>query len=675
MEFPVDRPSARLGRGSANEIVLEDTQASRQHAEISRQGDQFFVQDLGSTNGTFVNGQRLAPNVPFMLHPGDQVQLADTVLTFEQAYAVEDASSAGLPRFESTGVTRRRRLRPAIVALVVVAVLLWLALLALVGVLLLPGKEPAVIVSPPSPTAPAVAAATTAPTTAPTATPTPSILSLASLGTDEVSGLTTSVPPTAMIQASPLPTVDVRVPTAPAQATAPSSALSKELLTWLKGAEGKLFVAGELILKFRTGVSDQEAQAFLKEQGLQSKAEIAALGLRLVTVKDGSAADALSRLEGNPLLSFVEPNALAVALNEPNDALWSRQWNMRIIQAPQGWDLSTGSGDVVVAILDSGIDLTHPDLRDRIVAGYDFVENDASPQDEFGHGTHVAGIAAAIGNNGEGVAGVSWGARIMPVRVLGPEGEGNVFGIVQGIVWAADKGARVENMSLGSPFLAMLADRGVQGGAAMQAAIDYAHSHNVLVVVAAGNEYDKGNMPSYPAAFPHVLAVAATNDQDRHSYYSSAGTYVDIAAPGGEASEPDDPHGVISTLPNYEVGITREGYPTGYGAAQGTSMAAPHVTGLAALIWSVNPDLSNDQVQAIIEASADDLGRPGWDGCFGAGRINVDRALKATSDGRIPASGPREHKQVLPSFCPDFTTLPEATFPIPAPTINWSWTP
>jgi subtilisin family serine protease len=658
IEFPADRPSTRLGRGAANEIVLDDTQASRQHAVISRQGDQFFIQDLGSTNGTFVNGQRLVPNVPFLLRPGDRVRLAETVLSLQQATGEQAASSGGLPRLASTGVARRR-LRPAVVALLIVAAVLWLALLALAAVLLIPGKGPPAIVLPPSPTASVAAMATAAPTAQP------------------------SVPPTVALQASPIPTVEVRVPTIAPQATLgatalpaqPGSALPKEALAWLQGVEGKLYVAGELILKFKPGVSEQEARAFLEEQGLEAQDEIAALGLWLVAVKEGSAADALARLVEDPLLSFVDLNGLVRVLAEPNDAHWSRQWNMQIIQAPPGWDLSTGSGDVVVAIVDTGVDLTHPDLRDRIVAGYDLVEDDATPQDEYGHGTHVAGIAAAVGNNGEGVAGVTWGSRIMPVRVLGAEGSGSTFNIAAGMAWAADHGARVMNLSLGSPFPAMLAAHGIPGGDALRAAVDYAYGHGVLVVAAAGNEYQEGDPPSYPAAYAHVLAVAATNDQDRHAYYSNAGSYVDVAAPGGETSQADDPHGVFSTLPNEEVALTREGYPTGYGALQGTSMAAPHVAGLAALVWSVNPGLTNDQVQAIIESAADDLGRPGWDGCFGVGRINVNRALQAASAGQIPAGGPREHKQVQPSFCPDFTTLPEATFPIPAPTIEWSWTP
>jgi subtilisin family serine protease len=221
----------------------------------------------------------------------------------------------------------------------------------------------------------------------------------------------------------------------------------------------------------------------------------------------------------------------------------------------------------------------------------------------------------------------------------------------------------------------MMANHGIPGGDALREAVNYAHSHNVLVVAASGNEYQEGNPPSYPAAYAHVLAVGATNDEDGHAYYSNAGSYVDVTAPGGETSGPDDPRGVFSTLPNYEVELTRNGFPTGYGALQGTSMAAPHVAGLAALVWSVNPGLNNDQVQAVIEGTADDRGKPGWDGCFGTGRINVNQALQAASAGQIPPGGPREHSRVMPSFCTDFTVVPEATFVIPAPTIEWSWGP
>ncbi len=308
----------------------------------------------------------------------------------------------------------------------------------------------------------------------------------------------------------------------------------------------------------------------------------------------------------------------------PNDTYYSTyQWNLPQIQASYAWAVSTGSSDVVVAVLDTGVDLTHPDLQGKFVAGYDFVNNDADPSDDEGHGTHVTGIIAACTNNSQGVAGVSWEGTVMPVKVMNWRGEGTHAQVAQGIIWAADHGARIINLSLG----------GESGSATLQNAINYAYSQGVLVVTAAGNYYQEENPVMYPAAYPHVLAVAATGDQDEHAAYSETGYYVDAAAPGGNPRSSWDAnlnHWITST---YWRGA-------GYGAylqIAGTSQAAPHVAGLAALIWSVSPSLSNDQVEQIIEETAVDLGVPGRDDVFGYGRIDAYRALARASYGASAA--------------------------------------
>ncbi|RMF33417.1 MAG: peptidase S8 [Chloroflexi bacterium] len=308
----------------------------------------------------------------------------------------------------------------------------------------------------------------------------------------------------------------------------------------------------------------------------------------------------------------------------PNDTYYSAyQWNLRQIEAPLGWALSTGSNGVVIAVLDTGVDLTHPDLQGKLVAGYDFINNDSNPSDDQGHGTHVAGIAAALSNNSRGIAGVSWGARIMPVKVLGADGTGPTSGIANGIIWATDHGADVINLSLG----------GSSSSATLQDAVNYAYNQGVLVVAAAGNWYQQGNPVIYPAAYPHVVAVAATGDQNEHAYYSETGYYVDVAAPGGNPTGSNDNNANHWILSTYWRGA-------GYGDylwVVGTSQATPHVAGLAALVWSVKPSLTNDQVEQLIENTAVDLGTPGRDDVFGYGRIDVYAALsRAQTTSALP---------------------------------------
>ncbi|MBM3133867.1 MAG: hypothetical protein FJZ89_00955, partial [Chloroflexi bacterium] len=295
----------------------------------------------------------------------------------------------------------------------------------------------------------------------------------------------------------------------------------------------------------------------------------------------------------------------------PNDIHYDRyQWNLRQLNLPLAWPMSTGSPTLTIAIVDTGIDLGHPDLAAKIVPGYDFVNKDDNPSDDEGHGTHVAGIAGAISDNVLGVAGVAWNPRLMPVKVLDSEGSGWYSDIAAGITWAADHGARIINLSL----------TGGSASSTLQNAVNYAYSKGCLIVAAAGNDYQRGNPVKYPAAFPHVVAVAATTHEDKHASYSETGSYVDLAAPGGDATsnDPDPNHWIMSTYWRAHAS---------YAQIVGTSQAAPHVAGLAALIWSVNPNLSHDEVEYVMKSTAVDLGPAGPDDTFGYGRIDAQAAL------------------------------------------------
>ncbi|MFK7989225.1 MAG: S8 family serine peptidase [Sandaracinaceae bacterium] len=308
---------------------------------------------------------------------------------------------------------------------------------------------------------------------------------------------------------------------------------------------------------------------------------------------------------------------------QPDDPYYPYQWHLDQIGMPEAWTHQRGQG-VVVAIIDTGVAyrdeaafLQAPDLNQtHFVEGYDFIDNDAYPDDEHGHGTHVAGTVAQSTNNGVGVAGVAPGASIMPLRVLDRNGSGGWGGIAAAIRYAADHGAHVINMSLG----------GGSSSRAAQRAIDYAHKRGVLVVAAAGNS--SRSRVEYPARYNHVVAVGAVRYDRELTFYSCYGTGLDVVAPGGDirVDQNDDgmPDGVVqNTLVN--------GNPQNfdYLAWQGTSMAAPHVAGVGALIYGAGIQ-DPDTVEHILKQSANDLGDANR---YGSGLISASNALRVAQQG------------------------------------------
>lgn len=284
----------------------------------------------------------------------------------------------------------------------------------------------------------------------------------------------------------------------------------------------------------------------------------------------------------------------------PNDALYSEyQWNLPSIETEKGWGISKGNDTVIIAVLDTGVQSNHPDLKGKITKGINIVNENTEPDDDVGHGTHVSGIIGAAVNNNEGVAGVSWYNKIMPVKVLDSSGAGSTYSVAQGIIWAVDHGAKVINMSLGNYAQADF----------LHDAIKYAFERDVVMIAASGN--DNTDRPGYPAAYPEVFAVAATNSSKEKASFSNYGDYIDVAAPGDS---------IASTYPGSQ-----------YAALSGTSMASPHVAALAGLIRSVNPELTNVEVMELMRKSANDLGAEGKDNYFGYGEIDVDKALRAAS--------------------------------------------
>ena len=335
----------------------------------------------------------------------------------------------------------------------------------------------------------------------------------------------------------------------------------------------------------------------------------------IVTVPEGQELAVIRALSADPQVRYAEPNYIVHAFATPNDPDYPSQWAYTKIQAPAAWNIVTGSTNVTIAIIDSGIDENHPDLAAKIVPGYDFIDSDGDPHDLNGHGTHVAGIAAAVTNNGVGVAGMAWGAKIMPVRVLDAAGNGSTTDVAAGIGWAQIMGAQIINLSLGGP----------SGSQTLLDAITSAHNAGILVVAAMGNN---STAPEYPAAYANVMAVSATDQADNRAPYSNYGAHNDIAAPGGWGTC-HSLSAIYSTLPTYAVYLNSTGcnYYQKYDALQGTSQATPFVSGLAALLWSMEPTLTADQVEQVIEDTAFDLGAPGWDQYYGWGRINALAAV------------------------------------------------
>lgn len=341
------------------------------------------------------------------------------------------------------------------------------------------------------------------------------------------------------------------------------------------------------------------------------------------------------RLARDPAVVSVEPDSTGSVQFTPNDSYWLTdpsfglgQWGLRETQTDKAWDIVRGAPLVTVAVIDTGIDANHPDLAGVTLPGLTLVSSPdpscapGTTVDDNGHGTHVAGLIAANGNNGQGIAGAAFGVRILPVKALDCTGSGLLSDVASGVMWATDHGARIINISLGSS----------SAQATLQDAIRYAVAHNVLVVAAAGNcgvvstRCTSVNEPQYPGAYPEVFAVAATDQNDVHPSFSNVDAYVAISAPGVR---------IWSTTPTYPTTLSRANPSTAtYAAFSGTSQASPLVAAIAALLLSREPTLTVAQLTDRLRATADDVGTVGTDPTFGAGRLNAFRAVTASSTVR-----------------------------------------
>lgn len=372
-----------------------------------------------------------------------------------------------------------------------------------------------------------------------------------------------------------------------------------------------------------------------------ANSSLSEVGWEVIEV-DASAAPALmAELQATQGIVEVTPDYPLELLWDPNDPGYveDHQWSLDKIGANIAWEFSTGE-EIIVAVIDSGIDPNHPDLVGRVVTGYNFYDNTTDTTDLCGHGTHVSGIIAGATNNAIGMAGVAHQAKIMPLKVIGDDCLGNYSRLMQAIIYAVDHGVRILSITSGGGY-----DHN-----GLHDAIKYAESKGVLVVVAAGN---RGNdLPFYPGSFAESFTTAGTDQNDHQYVNSNYGQQIDMSAPATT---------IYSAYYNATDGST-------YAYMSGTSMAAPHVAAVAALILAVDPKLPLDALKNALIDSAADLGEPGWDPIFGWGRLTAWRAVAAVS----PAAGNvRLGHFRIPTLAPFEATGITATTDVDSIQLNW----
>lgn len=406
----------------------------------------------------------------------------------------------------------------------------------------------------------------------------------------------------------------------------------------------------KIVVSFKEGVSTAQIQQVA-----------ASLGLTFVTPYDGAPhivtalidpnrrTELLTNLNGNPLVSAAEPDFVFWSQKVPNDKGYPMQWNMQMIGMESAWEYTTGS-NAVVAVLDTGVMITSgsrsfvvEDLTNTLsLPGYDFAYGDSEPEDYQGHGTHVTGTIAQSTDNGTGVSGIAYGAKIMPVKVLSNSGGGEMAAIISGIRFAADKGANIINMSLGGPVFSQIMDDAVQ----------YAYKKGVTIICAAGNSGRSEVL--YPAGCNHVVAVSAVDRNQNLAGYSTYGFHVEIAAPGGVTDVISQGgfreridylkdtlfQGKVTGIIQNTVYVERPNrnqaqLKQGYRSFQGTSMACPHVSGAAALIYSLGTTNPAD-IRTVIRQTAFKKDPPEK---FGAGILDAAAAVRSVAKSKQIITG------------------------------------
>ena len=375
-------------------------------------------------------------------------------------------------------------------------------------------------------------------------------------------------------------------------------------------------VSRELLVRFKAGTPELRRGDCLRRNGLArgtslgdgSTGTSARRGERVAVPSSASLEPLLAKLRLEKEIALAEPNFILratnaaagtagpAALTSPNDPLFPQQWGLAAIGAPAAWTITRGDPSVIVAVIDTGIDPDHPDLRSRLVPGHDFVDGTANPRDDNGHGTFCAGIIGAEADNGIGISGVAPRVSLMSLKALDGAGEGTSSAVGEAIFWAADHGARVVNLSLGGPAFSQF----------LEEAVDYALGKGCVLVAAGGND---GASAIYPAAYPEVIGVGAMGQDGAMWRLSSTGSHIALVAPG-EA-------------------IVSAGLLATYVSGSGTSAASAFVAGVAALAISARPELSGALIGRLLAQTAHDLGPPGRDPVYGSGMVDAASPLTA----------------------------------------------
>lgn len=389
-----------------------------------------------------------------------------------------------------------------------------------------------------------------------------------------------------------------------------AAALAVGALTLTPGisiaAQPAQWASGRILVAPKAGLPAAEFNKIIKANGGYGARKLNGINVYVVDLPAGREQAMAQALARHKHMKFAELDGAIQMQMTPSDTYFGNAWHLPMIAAPAAWDLATGSG-ITIAILDGGVESTHPDLAAHIVPGWNFYDNTSNTADVNGHGTKVAGVAAAIGNNGQGVTGAAWNAKIMPMRISDAAGGLTYYSIVaNSLTWAADHGARVANIS----YI-------VSNVAAVQTAAQYMRSKGGVVVSSAGNTGAYDASPDTTA----IITVGATDSTDQRASWSAYGPIVDLTAPG--------------------VSIWTTSAGGTYSTVSGTSFSSPLTAGVVALMLSANPALQPSQVDSILAATADDLGTPGRDDSFGYGRVNAYRAVSAakaatTADSQAP---------------------------------------
>lgn len=400
-------------------------------------------------------------------------------------------------------------------------------------------------------------------------------------------------------------------------------------------------ISGQLLIAYQPGCEFQ-ARELVAEQGgrvlrrSRTGADFVVAEFPGRRENGNTAQSGVAVFHGNPAVRYCEPVVRCHACYTPNDSLYSRyQWDHWTIYSDRAWDITTGIRDVKVCVVDQGADYNHPDLKnsfDPNLKGFNFVDGTPDPRpaaDSEFHATHVSGIIAAGLNNSFGIAG--WAnVTLYSCRVLDVSGSGTMDNVAEGIRWGADHGCRIVNLSLG----------GDGGTPLLEDAVDYAWNRGCLIIGASGNDYRSGVY--YPAAYPNAIAVGALDTNGFRASFSNFGPELDLIAPGVN---------IVSTMPNRR-----------YGWASGTSMATPEVSGVAALLLSCKPSLTNSAARAILEASAIDMGVAGKDNYHGYGLIHAQRCLQLAAlydgSGELVFALEHEPRQALIARAGQTLSLP-----------------